>query len=110
MAQPYPSTPHTDRAAADRAALGRLAWLIGLALVLALVGPPELFGATFSALLGFGALAVSISATLLREPVWVPHLTRWDVAAVLYILGALFNWAVDRDGVREFLQLQPYGG
>lgn len=109
MAQPLPSTPHTDRSAADRAALARLAWFIGLALVLALIGPPELFGATFSAFLGAGALAVSLSATILREPVWAAHLTRWDMAAVLYALGTLFGWSVDRDAVRQFLQAQGYG-
>ena len=110
MRQPYPSNPPTDGLAADRAALVRLAWLIGLALVLALVGPSELFGATFSAFLGVGALAVSLSATILREPVWVVHLTRWDMAAVLYILSALFGWSVDRDAVQQFLQLQGHGG
>lgn len=110
MRQPYPSNPQTEGAAADRAALVRLALFIGVALVLALVGPPELFGATFSAFLGVGALAVSLSATILREPVWMPHLTRWDIAAVLYILGALFGWTVDRDVVRHFLQMQGHGG
>lgn len=110
MRQPYPSNPHTDGPAADRAALARLAWLIGLALVLALVGPSELFGATFSAMLGVGALAVSLTAAILRERVWSPHLTRWDMAALLYLLGAAFGWTVDSDAVRDFLQAQGYGG
>ncbi len=110
MRQSYPPNPHTDGPAADRAALARLAWLIGLALILALVGPPELFGATFSAMLGVGALAVSLTATILRESVWAPHLTRWDMAALLYLLGALFGWSVDSDAVRDFLQAQGYAG
>jgi hypothetical protein len=60
---------------ADQAALFRLAWFIGVALVFALMAPQPLFAATFSALLGIGSLALSLGAVMLREPVWPAHLT-----------------------------------
>jgi hypothetical protein len=106
------SPTHPDRQGppADQLALIRLAWFIGLALVLALVGPQPLFAATFSAFLGVGAMAVSLSAMLLREPMWPPQLTRWDVAAALYLLGDLFGWLVDHDAVRQYLQSQGFAG
>ena len=105
-----PTRPDGQGPTADQVALIRLAWFIGLALVLALVGPQPLFAATFSAFLGVGAMAVSLSAMLLREPIWPAHLTRWDVAAVLYLLGEAFGWSVDRAGVQQFLQAQGLGG
>ena len=106
----YPTHRESQGPAADRVALIRLAWFIGLALLLALSGPQPLFAASFSAFLGVGALALSLSAMILREPVWPPHPTRWDVAAVLYLLGGMFGWFVDRDAVRQFLQLQGQAG
>lgn len=110
MAQPYRFGPQTDEPAADRAALARLAWFIGLALVLALTAPPPLFAASFSAFLSIGALVLTLSATILREPVWRTHLTRWDTAAVLYALGAMFGWLVDRDALRQIMHIQASGG
>jgi hypothetical protein len=106
----YPTRPESQDPAADQVALIRLAWFIGLALAFALIGPQPLFAATFSAFLGVGAMALSLSAMVLREPVWPAHLTRWDVAAVLYLLGAVFGWLVDRDAVQQFLQAQGYAG
>jgi hypothetical protein len=90
----------------DRFALFRLAWFIGIALALALMAPQPLFAATFSALLGMGSFAVALGATVLREPLWPEHLTRWDVAAILYLLSGIFGWFVDRDAVREFLRVE----
>lgn len=105
-----PTRPDSQGPAADQVALIRLAWFIGLALVLALIGPQPLFAATFSAFLGVGAMALSLSAMLLREPVWPDHLTRWDVAALLYLLGGTFGWFVDRAAVQQFLQTQGFAG
>jgi hypothetical protein len=93
---------------ADQVALFRLAWFIGVALVFALMAPQPLFAATFSALLGIGSLALSLGAMVLREPVWPAHLTRWDLAAILYVLSGFFGWFVDRGEVREFLRAQGY--
>ena len=93
---------------ADQAALFRLAWFIGVALVFALMAPQPLFAATFSALLGIGSLALSLGAVILREPVWPAHLTRWDLAAFLYLLSSFFGWFVNRGEVREFLRAQGY--
>lgn len=38
------------------------------------------------------------------------HLTRWDTAAVLYVLGTIFGWLVDRDAVREIMNMQGFSG
>lgn len=102
--------PERQDTSPNDVALVRLAWFVGLALLLALVGPRPLFAATFSALLGLAALALSLAAALLREPVWQQHLTRWDVAAVLYLLSVLFGWAVDPEAVRGFLAEQASSG
>ena len=110
MAQPYRFGPQTDEPAADRAALARLAWFIGLALALALTAPQPLFAAAFSTFLSIGALVLTLSAAILREPVWRAHLTRWDTAAVLYVLGTIFGWLVDRDAVREIMNMQGFSG
>lgn len=91
-------------------ALFRLAWFIGLALVLALIGPQPLFAATFSAMLGLGALALSVVAAVVREPVWTDHPTRWDLAAALYLLSVAFGWLVDQEAVRAFLTEQGMAG
>ena len=69
-----------------------------------------MFAATFSAFLGIGALVLTLSATILREPVWRAHLTRWDLAAVLYVLGTMFGWLVDRDAVRQIMNTQGFSG
>lgn len=94
----------------DGVALFRLAWFIGAALLFALMVPQPLFAATMSAFLGIGALVLSLSALLIREPVWPSHLTRWDVAAILYLLSAFFGWFVDHAMVQEFLEAQGAGG
>jgi hypothetical protein len=84
-------------------ALVRLAWCLGVALALASLAPAPLFTAAFSALLGLAALALAVAASLRREPLLPAQLGRWDVAAVLYLLGELFGRAVDREVVRGFL-------
>jgi hypothetical protein len=108
--QQFESRPESRGPSPDQATLFRLAWFIGLALLLALAAPQPLFAATFSALLGVSSLALSLSALLLREPVWANRPTRWDAAAVLYLLSACFGWFVDRADVREFLRAQGSSG
>jgi len=92
------------------AALVRLAWMIAIALVLALAAPGPLFAATLSATLGIGALATTVAAAVVREPVWPAHLTRWDCSALLYVLASAFGWLVDRQEVRLFLAEQGMAG
>jgi hypothetical protein len=94
----------------DRFALYRLAWFLGVAVVLALTAPHPLFAATLSSLLGLGSLVVSLAAFVLREPVAAGHFTRWDVAAVLYLLSAFFGWFVNRAEIGSFLRSQGYAG
>ena len=108
--QQFGSRPESRGPSPDQATLFRIAWFIGLALLLALTAPQPLFAATFSALLGMSSLALALGALLLREPVWADRPTRWDAAAVLYLLGACFGWFVDRAEVREFLRAQGISG
>ena len=74
--QQFGSRPESRGPSPDEAMLFRLAWFIGLALLLALTAPQPLFAATFSALLGVSSLALSLNALLLRDPVWPDHPTR----------------------------------
>lgn len=101
---------HSGNAPAENnAALVRLAILLGVALVMALVAPRELFAATFSSFLGLAALGVAISGFVAREAVWQPYLTRWDVAACLHVLGLLAGFFVEPDSVRSFLLERAQG-
>ncbi len=110
MQQPSSFGSSPEGTSAVGAALTRLAWLIGLSLTLALVGPQPLFAATFSAFLAIAAMALALSAALRRESLWAAYVTRWDLAAILYLLSGAFSWFVDHDFVREFLQMQAAGG
>lgn len=84
-------------------ALVRLAWCVAIALLVSLLAPSPLVTLTFSAILAITSAVLVLAAGLLREPVWRRHLTRWDLAALLYLLSALFGWLVDRKEVRDFL-------
>ena len=83
----YPTHRESQGPAADRVALIRLAWFIGLALLLALSGPQPLFAASFSAFLGVGAMALSLSAMILREPVWppIPPAGTWRRCSICWV-------------------------
>jgi hypothetical protein len=107
MQHPY-SEQRPGDVAADQIALYRLAWFIGLALILAMIAPPPLFAATLSSMLGLASLMLALGAMLLREPALLPHLTRWDVAAILYVLSVAFGWFVDDAEVSDFLKSQGF--
>lgn len=89
----------------NNAALVRLAVVLAVALVFSLAAPAALFAATFSSCLGLAALGIVVVAVMAREPVWQPHLTRWDVAATLHGLALLASFFVDTAAVEEFLRL-----
>ena len=102
-------TAHHDPATLPRlnnAAMVRFAVIFGAALLLAMAAPKVLFAATLSSFLGMAALALAGMALFAREPVWAPHLTRWDVAAGLHLLALFAGFFVDLTAVQEFLQAQ----
>lgn len=109
MQHPYSERQASD-ASADQVALYRLAWFIGVALMLALIAPAPLFAATMSSMLGLASLVLALGALVLREQALAPHLTRWDVAAILYLLSVAFGWFVDEAVVEEFLQARGFAG
>lgn len=84
-------------------ALVRLAWCMAIALLLSLLAPSPLVTLTFSALLAIASVVLLLAAGLLREPIRRRHLTRWDLAALLYLMSAFSGWLVDRREVRDFL-------
>jgi len=92
-----------DGTVATERALRRFAWLFGAGLLTALAFPPVLFAATISSFLGFAAGVVSTVALLAREPLWVPWLTRWDVAAALYAASLFAGFFIDIEQVQLFI-------
>jgi hypothetical protein len=88
----------------NHSALIRLAVMLAIALLFALAAPAALFAAALSSFLSLAALGFAFMAMLAREPVWQPHLTRWDIAAMLHGTGLLASFFVDSAVVEELLR------
>jgi hypothetical protein len=97
------SRPERRTCSLTDVALVRLAWCLGIVLGLALVHPAPLFTTGLSALLGAAALLVAISAALAHEPLLSHDLGRWDVAAILYLLGRLLGGMAGQDELSSLL-------
>ena len=95
---------------ANELALRHFAWVFGGSLLVALAFPQVLFAATISSFTGFAAGVVATLALFARDPLWVGHLTRWDVAAALYAASLFTGFFVDIDAVQLFLIEQRAGG
>jgi hypothetical protein len=86
----------------NRASLLRLGLFVSIALLISSTLPPALLVASLSSLLWIGALVSAVAAAILGEPAMrVPHLTRWDEAAVLMALSLLLGLFVDQQAVME---------
>lgn len=102
---PMRITEPVDLLRLNNTALIRLAVVLGLSMAVALAAPPVLFAATLSSFLGLAALAIAVAAALAREPVWQPHLTRWDIAAMLHGIALFSGFFIDAAAVEDFLRL-----
>lgn len=93
----------STRMSPSEAALWRLGLFLSFALLLSSVMPAGLVAATFGALVKIGALVSVAVAMVLREPLWVPFVTRWDEAAILFLVGGLAGLFVDPELVIQAL-------
>ena len=98
-------TPHDDQQNAQSAT--RLAIIMAICFALSAMAPPGLVLATFSSLLFVGAMVSMLAGTLRREPLFAPHLTRWDEAAAFLIASIVTAWLVDVDQVRQITEGVP---
>ena len=88
----------------NRRVLGNMVLILGVCVILATVSPVPLRAAAVSNFLIIAAFGVAISAILHRQKPFVPYLTRWDQAVVLYLLGMLAATVVDPVALQNFLQ------
>ncbi|RVU37889.1 hypothetical protein EOI86_00875 [Hwanghaeella grinnelliae] len=94
----------------NRRVLGNLVLILGICVILATVSPVPLRAAAVSNFLIIASFGVAISALLHRQKPFVPYLTRWDQAVVLYLLGMLAATVVDPDAMQNFLQTESQTG
>lgn len=87
-----------------RRVLGNMVLILGICVILATVSPEPLRAAAVSNFLIIASFGVAISALLHRQKPFVPYLTRWDQAVVLYLLGTLVATVVDPAVVESYLQ------
>lgn len=99
---------HTANEAANQRALTRFAWIFGACLALALAVPAPFFALAICACSGLAAGGAATVALLARQDVFVPHLSLWDVAALLYAISLLAGFFIDPGGVR--LHFPPHEG
>lgn len=94
----------------NRRVLGNLVLILGICVILATVSPVPLRAAAVSNFLIIASFGVAISALLHRQRPFVPYLTRWDQAVVLYLLGMLAATVVDPVALQNFLQANGQTG
>ena len=88
----------------SRRVLGNMVLILGICVILATVSPEPLQAAAVSNFLIIASFGVAISAILHRQKPFVPYLTRWDQAVVLYLLGMLAATVVDPEALQNYLQ------
>ena len=94
----------------NRRILGNLVLILGICVFLAAVSPVPIRAAAVSNFLMLAAIGVAISAFFHRQRPFVPYLTRWDQAVVLYLLGMLAATAIDPVALQNFLQANGQTG
>ena len=85
----------------------RLVIILAICFALSALAPAGLVLATFSSLLFVGAMASMLAGTVRREPVFAPHLTRWDEAATFLLASIITAWLVDVDRIRQITEGVP---
>jgi len=88
----------------NTASLLRVGLFVSLALLIASTMPAPLMVASLSSLLWVGSLVSALAAPFVREPVFAPHLTRWDEAAMLMAVSLLLSFFVNRQAVIEHVE------
>jgi len=73
----------------------RFALLSGFSMLLAAMWPFELFAVMLAGFLFINALTSALVAAIKRQPVWSPHLTRWDEAAAFYVFAFVSSLFID---------------
>lgn len=79
----------------------RVAVMVFLALLFALMAPPGLGLATFSSLTSLAAIVVAVMGTVHGEQLAPDRLTRWDEAAALMLLSMFSGALVDPAAVES---------
>jgi len=88
----------------NTASLLRVGLFLSLALLIASTMPAPLMVASLSSLLWVGSLVSALAAALMRGPVFVPHLTRWDEAAMLMAVSLFLGFFVNQQAVMEHVE------
>jgi hypothetical protein len=73
----------------------RFALLSAFSMLLASMWPSELFAVMLAGFLFINALTSAFVAMIKRQPVWSPHLTRWDEAAAFYVFAFVSSLFID---------------
>ena len=77
----------------------RVAGMVLLALMFALMAPAGLALATFSSLTSLGAIVIAVMGALRAEQLTPNQFTRWDEAAALMLLSLFAGSLVDQAAV-----------
>lgn len=99
-----PGPPPNREEPSNRRALFNLALTLVIAMVLGSASPEPLRAAAVGSFLFFAAIGVSLVALFRKEKAFQPKLTRWDVAAILYLLSMTSNLFVDQEAVMQILE------
>ncbi len=67
----------------------RLGAFSAAAMLFSVMVPPELLGATLSSLMAIAAAVSAMTGALASDRVFTDHLTRWDEAAILLLIGVV---------------------
>ncbi len=95
--------PEPEPGARTRASLIRLGLFASVALLIASTLPRDLMVASLSSLLWVGGLVSGLVASFRAEPIRVPHMTRWDEAAILMLASLALGFFVDPQDLAEHL-------
>ena len=86
-----------------RESLVRVAGMILLALMFALMAPAGLALATFSSLTSLGAIVIAVMGALRAERLTPDRFTRWDEAAALMLMSMFCGSLVDQAAVEAVI-------
>ncbi len=87
-----------------KAILRSFAITLAITLLIASFLPPEIRAATITSFLFFAAIANAILALMSRTPLFPPYFSRWDQAAILYLISMATATFVDYEAALRFLE------
>ena len=93
--------------ARNRASLLRAVLIVTCCALGALFVPAFAFEAVFGSFLMVAAVVAALSAVAVRDRPMARHLTRWDEAALFFVLGGVADMMADPAASRSALSLLP---